>query len=62
MDKAQQFTQSLWFIIAFLVALILSNMMFGETFTTGFLWLVLLSMVLINSQDIISLPGRFGIK
>ena len=49
----KDFYNSYTFILSFLALELAISMMFGEKFTEAFLWLVLLSMVLINSQTFI---------
>lgn len=56
----KDFTQSLGFIVGFLTSVLLLSITLGDGPTTAFLWLVLLSMVIINYQDIIYLMGRFS--
>lgn len=56
----KDFTQSLGFVVAFLTSVLLLSITLGEGPTTAFLWLVLLSMAIINYQDIITLMGRFS--
>lgn len=60
MTGIQEFTQSLGFVVSFLILVLLLSMTVGDGPTTTFLWLVLISMALLNSQDIISLMGRFS--
>lgn len=54
----QEFTQSLSFIIFFLILTLICQMVFGETVTTRFLWLVLASMVILNQQKFTRLLER----
>lgn len=56
----KDFTQSLGFVTSFLIALLMVNMMLGDGPTIAFLWLVLFSMIIINSDDFIDLMGRFS--
>ncbi|MEK5036412.1 hypothetical protein MKY96_33820 [Paenibacillus sp. FSL R7-0302] len=62
MQQLTNFTQSLGFIVAFLIMVLLLALTVGEKATTMFLWLVLLSMALLNSSSIIQLTGRFSGK
>lgn len=55
----QRFTQSLGFIVFFIVAVLLLSMTLGDKATMAFLWLVLFSMVILNSGKISDLLGRF---
>ena len=48
----KQFMQTFKFIIAFLVLTIIINMVFGHKMGTRFLQIVLLSMVVLNSNKI----------
>ncbi|WP_414843286.1 hypothetical protein [Erysipelothrix tonsillarum] len=60
MTWAQDFTKSLGFVTAFLIALLMINLIVGDGPTITFLWLVLFSMLIINYQDFIDLMGRFS--
>lgn len=51
----KDFTEKIGFIIAFLGATIISQMMFGNKFTNNFLVLLIISAILINSQKFIKL-------
>lgn len=56
----KDFTQSLGFVTAFLISVLMMDMMLGDGPTIAFLWLVLFSMIIINSDDFIDLIGRFS--
>lgn len=60
MNKMQEFTQSIGFVTFFVVTVLLLSMTVGEGPTIMFLWLVLLSMSIINYDAIIDLLGRFS--
>ena len=49
----KEFYQSYTFILSFLGLEIAISMLFGEAFTLWFLYLVLFSMVLINSEKFV---------
>jgi hypothetical protein len=55
-----EFTQSLGFVAAFVVACGLITITLGERVLQGFLWLVLASMVVANTDKIKSLVGRYS--
>ena len=48
----KNFYNSFTFIITFMILLLIFNMMFGGKFVEWFLLLVLLSMVVINSEKV----------
>lgn len=48
----KNFYDSFTFIISFMILVLFFNMLFGEKFTEWFLLLVLLSMVVVNSDKI----------
>lgn len=54
----QKFTGSLSFIIFFLVITLFIQMIFGESVTTSFLWLVLASMIVLNANAFTNLLGK----
>lgn len=58
-DKIQDFTQGLGFVVSFLAASYMINLIFGEKVLAAFLWLVLAGMVLFNREKILAFTGRF---
>lgn len=56
----KEFTQSMGFIIFVLCMVLGVSMAFGETFATYFLWLVLLSMMVVNADKVTAFIGRFS--
>lgn len=48
----EKFYNSFTFIISFMVLVMAFNMMFGSKFTEWFLLLVLLSMIVVNSDKV----------
>ncbi|MGE6604858.1 hypothetical protein ACQKEY_24580 [Lysinibacillus fusiformis] len=57
MDGLKGFTQSVPFILSFLVLVLLTNMFVGQKFTNQFLYLVLFSMVILNADKMKSFVG-----
>lgn len=53
-DNLQEFTEELGFIVAFLLGLLFVSFV-GDAALQAYLWLVLFSMVLLNSDKIVSL-------
>ena len=53
MVMLQKFFTSYTFIVGFMITCIFIQMLFGAGFLNKFLWLILISMVLINSNDFI---------
>lgn len=60
--KMVEFTESIGFIVSFLVGVLFFYLLFGEKVTTIFLGLVLGGMVLTNTDKIKSLIGRKQIE
>lgn len=56
----RDFTNSFGFVIFFLCVVLGMSMIFGEGPTTMFLWLVLLSMIVLNADKVKTLMGRFS--
>jgi hypothetical protein len=56
----QEFTKSMPFIITFLFTTLLLSMTTNGKVTQGFLWLVLVSMILLNQEKFTKLIG--GVK
>jgi hypothetical protein len=56
----KEFTESVPFILSFLVVVLLMNMGVGQKFTNQFLYLVLFSMLILNSDKLSKLIG--GVK
>lgn len=48
----KEFYKSFTFIISFMVLLVFLNMGFGAKFTNKFLWLVLASMIVMNTDKL----------
>lgn len=55
--KMQEFYNSFGFIIAFMILVMLCEMMMGEKFTQAFLLLVMASMAIFNADKIEKLFG-----
>ena len=54
----KDFYNSFTFILAFLILTLIINMIFGATVTEKFLLLVLLSMVVVNSDAVVSIFSK----
>ena len=54
------FYNSFTFIIVFMIAVLIMNMSFGKKFTEYFLLLVLLSMVMMNTDKFKNIVGKLG--
>lgn len=54
------FLKSFGFIVFFLVLVLLLSITVGDGPTTAFLWLVLLSMMVINASTFTDFIGRFS--
>lgn len=54
----QDFTGSMSFILFFLILTLMCQMVFGESVTTKFLWLVLASMIILNRSKFTDLLGK----
>lgn len=50
MDKLQQFFTSYTFIVGFMILCIFAQMTLGAEFLNKFLWLVLIGMILTNTD------------
>ena len=60
MNQLQQFSESFGFIIFFLIGTLIFTMIFGDQVAFWFLLLVLLGMVLTNTDKFTALIGRFS--
>lgn len=60
LDGLKRFTESVPFVLSFLMLVLLMNMFVGNKFTNQFLYLVLFSMVVLNADKVTNLLG--GIK
>ena len=56
----QSFYNSFGFLLAFMVLLLLFQMMLGSGFTEKFMLLVLLSMVVVNKDKVLYLMKQFS--
>ena len=54
----QEFTSRMSFILFFLILTLIIQMVFGDKVTTNFLWLVLLSMIIVQKDKFINLLGK----
>lgn len=54
----QEFFQSFSFVVGFMVSSVVFQMIFGEKFVQWFLILVLLSMIIVNSNDFITFLNK----
>ena len=57
--KLQEFTESFGFIVYFLVICLLLSIFAGEKVTRYFLYLILASMIITNTDKFTSFLGRF---
>lgn len=57
MENIKSFTQTMPFIISFLITTLLINMSFGNKVSNQFLMLILFSMVILNSDKFTKFIG-----